>query len=325
MKSILDFIVIGAQKAGTTSLFEYLRRHPELNLPPGKEVPFFSHEAVRARGWEDYIGKAFAHADPHTKWGTATPSYMVGGIYDAVVATAVSSDDCNDERTVPLRIRELLPDVRLVAILRDPVERARSHHRMALMTGLDRRSFDEAIIELLRPDSIRASRELPQETTGYVTWGEYGRILAGYFDVFPREQILVVFTEELEHAPRQLLYRVQKFLGVTPDFVPDNLGERYRMGGTERRFSWLNPHAVQGAAARTPVTRALWHALPEASRRRIDHGFRHTAYRFDLWNRGSKANVDDPRSSTLQQLYEYFVPDTAQLATLLQMTPPWQT
>jgi hypothetical protein len=50
VKETLDFIIIGAQKAGTTSLFEYLWQHPELSLPPGKEVPYFSHEVARARG-----------------------------------------------------------------------------------------------------------------------------------------------------------------------------------------------------------------------------------------------------------------------------------
>jgi hypothetical protein len=325
VKSTLDFIIIGAQKAGTTSLFEYLRQHPELALPPGKEVPFFSHEGWRARGWEEYIDKTFAFADPHAKWGTATTTYMVGGIYDAGAAPVADGDDCYDERTVPLRIRELLPDVKLVAILRDPIERARSHHQMMSMRGLEERSFNDAISELLRPESIRSSREFPQETTGYITWGEYGRILAGYFDVFPREQILVVFTEELERSPQQLLHRVQEFLGVTADFLPDNVGERYRVGGTGRRLSWLDLHAVQSAARRISVIRALWHALPEATQRRIDLGFRDTVYRFDLWNRHNKSSIDDPSPSTLNQLRAHFTQDTDRLTTLLGAPPPWKT
>jgi hypothetical protein len=59
VKRTLDFLVTGAHKAGTTSLFEYLRTHPRLYLPPGKERPFFSNDDVYARGWDDYLAKTF--------------------------------------------------------------------------------------------------------------------------------------------------------------------------------------------------------------------------------------------------------------------------
>ncbi|MGA8939297.1 MAG: sulfotransferase, partial [Acidobacteriaceae bacterium] len=267
MKNTLDFIIIGAQKAGTTSLFEYLRLHPQISLPSGKEIPFFSHESVRARGWDEYMRNAFALADPSSMWGTATPQYMVGGLWDQL--NPVPGGEAFDERTVPLRIRERVPSARLIALLRDPVERARSHHRMTLMNDLDKRPFAEAVDELLRPAALAQSRREPRETTGYVAWGEYGRILAGYFDVFPPEQILVLFTDELENAPAQLLRRIYEFLDVDGDVMPENIGVRYRVGGSERRLSWLgtysslNPWAIQRALARSSVSRRLWHSLPE--------------------------------------------------------------
>jgi len=62
-KDILDFIVIGAQKAGTTALFEYLRRHPELSLPPAKEVPYFSHNGRYSEDWHEYLRKAFPFSE----------------------------------------------------------------------------------------------------------------------------------------------------------------------------------------------------------------------------------------------------------------------
>ena len=186
------------------------------------------------------------------------------------------------------------------------------------MMGLDRRSFDEAIDDLLRPESIESSRQLPDEATGYVAWGEYGRILAGYFDVFPREQILVVFTNELEGSPDQLMRRVQGFIGVNPDSLPDNLGKRYRMGGTERRFPWMSPDAMQRAVAQSSVTRGLWHLLPKDGRRRIDHIFRHTAYLVDLWNRRNGQSIVDTSDYTRNRLYEHFVQDAAQLSEILR-------
>ena len=99
--------------------------------------------------------RKIAFADPQRKWGTVTTRYMAGGVTGGAV-----NDNNYDERTVPLRIRERLPKVRLIAILRDPVERAVSHHRMVLMDGREQRSFDDAIGELLRPDMLERAREI---------------------------------------------------------------------------------------------------------------------------------------------------------------------
>ena len=182
-KDILDFIVIGAQKSGTTSLFRHLIQHPEISLPPGKERPYFSHDEVYARGWGAYMRSLTRHdafADPVRSWGTVTPQYMVGGLYQSNGDAAESYD----ERTVPLRINETLPSVHLIAILRDPVERALSHHRMLAMRGLERRSFDDAIGDLLHPDALDKSRRRPQERTGYIHVGESTTIYR-YFDRLP--------------------------------------------------------------------------------------------------------------------------------------------
>jgi len=329
-KDILDFIIIGAQKAGTTSLFEYLRLHPEISLPASKEAPYFSHDSMYSRGWPAYMRK-IAFADPQRKWGTVTTRYMAGGVTGGAV-----NNNNYDERTVPLRIRERLPKVRLIAILRDPVERAVSHHRMVLMDGREQRSFDDAVGELLRPDMLERARRHPRETTGYIVWGEYGRILAGYFDVFPREQILVVFTDELERAPAQLLRRIQEFIGVMADFEPPNLAVRYRAGAGQRRFSRmgpyasLSPQALQRVLRQNSVVRAVWDLIPEAGQRRLRRPYERFAYRVDLWNRRSGASADDgnsaqPSPATLLRLREHYVQDTGHLAALLEETPSWQT
>lgn len=329
MKETLDFIVIGAQKAGTTSVFEYIRRHPQLSLPVTKEAPFFSSEAARGRGWEDYIRKGFALADPACKWGTVTPQYMVGGVLDREAA-----DGPCDERTVPARIHELAPSVRLIAILRDPVERARSHHRMAYMEGLEKRTFDEAVDQLLLPEALEDARRWPRETTGYVAWGEYGRLLSGYLDIFPREQLLVLFTEDLEREPELLLRRIFEFLDVQDDFRPDNLGMRYRAGGTKRRlpllgtYSFFSPLALQRALTRSSMARGLWHALPEPGRRRIDAAFGRLVYHLDLWNRWGGASepggsAESATGATVERLRDHFALDGARLATRLSISPPW--
>lgn len=318
-KRALDFTIIGAQKAGTTSLDEYLKRHPEIYLPPGLEVAYFSDETTHGRGWDDYLGKHFGFADPELKWGTATTQYMFGAVYDKGSGIPVATG----EHIVPLRIREHSPGIRLIAILRDPVERARSHHLMTVMNRRERRSFDEAIDELLRPESLELSRRYPEETTGYVVWGEYGRLLTGYFDVFPVEQILVVFTDELTRDPERLLRRIYNFLGVTPDLIPDNIGTRYREGSASRRMARLNPSVVQAAIAHNAIARTLWHTLPQTSRRWADRGFANAAYRIDLWNRSGQGSSDEPSAITLARLREHFASDTDRLTALLGKVPPW--
>jgi hypothetical protein len=273
------------------------------------------------------------------KSGTVTPQYMAGGIEGSTRSIAATSS--YDERTVPSRIRDCLPDVRLVAILRDPVERAVSHHRMIVTWGSERRSFDDTIDELLDPRALERARRYPQEVTGYITRGEYGRILAGYFDVFPREQILVVFTDELERAPAQVLSRIHEFIGVSADFRPDNLGERFRTGAIERGFSWrspaswlspsspLSPQRVVARVSRSSAARTVWHRIPEDRQRRMGRRYERIAHRTAVRNRRHDANQvsanAEPSQATLTRLREHYEQDAGQLAALLGVDPPWQT
>lgn len=271
--------------------------------------------------------KAFPSADPSAKWGTATPQYMVGGLWEH--PNRASHGEGYDERTVPLRIQKCMPDVRLIAILRDPTARARSHHRMATMNRIEERTFQRAVDELLQSDALEDARREPRETTGYIAWGEYGRILEGYFSVFAREQILVLYSDELERDPQQLLERTFAFLGVRADFTPENIGARYRVGGTERRISWLgtgswlNPWSIQKAVTARTTVRSLWHALPEPTRRHIDRVFARGAYRLDLWNRRTKTETVDSDDATLKRLRAHYAQDARQLAALLGSDPPW--
>jgi hypothetical protein len=335
-KDALDFIVIGAQKAGTTSLFEYLRLHPEVSLPAGKEAPFFSHDALYELGWSAYMRK-LALTHPERKWGTVTTHYMVGGVYQSSVDNLATR--AYDERTVPRRIHERLPDVRLIAILRDPVERALSHFRMRAMEGQEQRTWEQAVGELLRPEMLDRARRDPWEETGYVAWGEYGRILSGYLEVFAREQLLVVFTEELERDPASLLARVQEFIGVRADFRPSNIGTRYRVGAAERRFAWIGPYSplspqgLQRRLTASPRARQLWRLVPESTQRRIRHPYERLAFQVALWNRRGEppASPAPPRAvpepevaqdELRRRLREHYAADAERLIACAGVRPP---
>ena len=278
MRQQLDFIVIGSPKSGTSSVFEHLRANPELYIPPDKELPFFSHDEVHASGWSAYISRAFLGAPDRVRWGTVTPWYMTGCPVDAEGALVAAGrlvgrepaarQDLheNPERIIPERIRAQLPAVKLVAILRDPVARCVSHYGAHVLRGMaDRRGFDRVIAELLVPTTLVSSRRLRAPTC--VVWGEYGRILKPYYEVFPREQILVCFTSDLEKSPRGLMRELFDHLGVDHDVVPAHLGTRYRVGATSRQISGSrNPRSWSGRLASQAWARSLWHLLPRESR-----------------------------------------------------------
>jgi hypothetical protein len=318
-KQVLDFIVIGAQKSGTTTLFEYLVKHPQLSLPADKEAPFFNQETKYGGDWERYLLTEFGSADPASVWGTVTPQYMYGTSGGGRIA---------DVRTTPRRISERLPDVKLVAILRDPVQRARSHHAMALLEDWETRSFDEAVRHLLEPDVLERSRRQVQERTSYIVFGEYGRILQGYLEVFSREQLLVLFTSDLNTDPQTTMKSLFEFIGVDSEFVPDNLGKHYHQSGAAPRMRWLDLYRWQTAASSAPMIRGVWHGLPEPTRRRIDSRYRQMDYRVRLWNRRGWRRRGDvhrgvPEQETNEMLAEHFKADAALLGELLGVPPPW--
>jgi hypothetical protein len=196
---------------------------------------------------------------------------------------------------------------------------------MTAMRGEEPRSCERAIAELLEPEALEAARARPRETSGYVVWGEYGRILQGYVDVFGADQLLVVFSDELRREPERVLAEIHGFIGVDPTFVPDNLGERYRVGSDRKRLARLNPYQAQERMAGSGLVRRLWHALPERARRQVDQAFDGASYRLDLWNRRRRgtAEPDSVQGATLTLLRDHFHADARLLTELVGRTPSW--
>ena len=290
----LDFIVIGAQKAGTTSLYKYLQPHPKIYMPPEKEAPFFSSDDLYELGWEWYVREFFEGAPEDKLWGKVTPQYM------------------SDSR-VPPRIYATMPNVKLIALLRNPVDRAFSHYRMTVRRGLDKRTFDDAVDELLRDEMLEYARSLPagleNESKCYLVWGEFGRILGNYLQLFPKEQILVVFSDDLEQRPKEVLGTVLRFLGLGADFTPPNLGKRYHVGGTRKRL----PVEV---FKKVGLLRRMWKIIPEKHRRRF-------LYWFEQWN---TLPDKQPRMlpETRQRLVEFYRDDVKRLRQMLGIEVPWK-
>src|SRR5262245_33936937 len=236
----LDFLVIGAHKSGTTTLFQYLRHHPELFLPPEKEAGFFSNDYWWGRGWDAFADEFFVRASKKALWGKVTPQYMA-------------------YRETPVRIRALMPNVKLIAILRNPIDRAYSHYRMAARTLAEKRTFHQAVAVLQQDED---------DPTGYFAMGQYGRILFSYLTHFPAAQLLILFSEDLQNRPQFVMDSIARFLGVNSGFTPRNLGINYHVGGMRQRF----PALIPTVKSMYPVW-WFWRRLPERRRRVIRFWF----------------------------------------------------
>jgi len=190
------FIVAGVQKGGTTALFDYLGETRELSLSRVKEAHFFDDEA---QDWRrpDYAAY-HANFDPFDGRlrGEATPIYLYwpGSLE---------------------RIYGYNSAMKLIVMLRDPVERAWSHWKMEYARGVETRPFDWCIREgrqrLFAADPWGFHREL-----SYVERGFYGEQMARLYGLFPRDQVLVLRAEDLRRDPGRALSRVRGFLDL-PD------------------------------------------------------------------------------------------------------------
>lgn len=251
------FIIIGAPRCGTTSLYAYLKQHPDVYLSPLKETNFFLFNGKRPTlagpdgdninrdsiyQLDDYK-KLFAARTIETAAGEASPRYL-------------------DSAGTAGRIRHVLPDVKLIAILRNPVNRALSHFAMRKRDGWEPcETFEEAIAD--------EPRRLQENWAGgiYLQRGLYARHLKVYYDHFSDDQIRVYLFEDLLERPAELFADLFSFLGVDPNFQPD-ITKTFNVSGTIKnpvmRWIWTRTHPVQ------VLVRPL---LPKKFRQSISHIF----------------------------------------------------
>lgn len=175
-----NFLVIGAPKCGTTSLHHYLRRHPDVYMPPRKELHFFSSEA-----WSQRLGWYESRFEAAPVRGEASTSYTMHPYVPGV----------------PERISSLVPKAKLVYILRDPIERVVAHYVEWLSLGFERRPLREAVGML-------------EESNPYICSSLYASQLEAYLAFFPMEQILVLDQADLLERRESTLAEVFDFLGV---------------------------------------------------------------------------------------------------------------
>lgn len=229
------WLIVGTPKSGTTTLAEWLRGHPEVCVSPAKELEFFDRHWNLGMQWyaSQFPGRAAG-----LRCGEATAAY-------------VYSDVALD------RIRATAADVRLLLLLREPVSRLWSQAWFMRMLGSDPRSFDR----ILRDERRHPDRRRFGLPVGYLESSRYAARLRALYDRFPRDQVLVLFFDDLLARPVRLWGDVCRHLGVDPTLaVPRDRGA---VNPT------TVPHSVwlQFALVRLGRSR-LWQALPGQAPRR---------------------------------------------------------
>ncbi len=205
-----NFIVIGSQKAGTTSLYRVLSRHPEIFMPEKKELNFFFRQGEYEKGisyYEEYFEAAPARAKT---LGEASPGYI-----------------CHPEAAA--RIAFHMPNVKLILTVRNPVDRAYSQYwsdRRHLSQSL---SFEEAVEHHLET-SYEPGR------VGYFSRGVYAPYIREYLEHFDRSQLLILSFDELRNRPTDFYHRCFEFLGVDPAFDDPAITHAHNPSST-----WDNP------------------------------------------------------------------------------------
>ena len=200
----LHFVGIGASKAGTTWLGHMLEKHPQLCMSVPKEVHFFNDkmtyrnrilERNYSKGF-DWYRKYFNHCSPGRLKGEITPRY-------------------SNDPVAPARIKEHNKDIKILYCLRNPVDRIESHYNFTkYFVRKEDRPIHQAIYE---------ERE-------FIDMSLYFRNLSYYLEHFPKEQIMLIWFEDIRDRPEELLREVYTFLGVDPNFRPRDMHEKSNPG-----------------------------------------------------------------------------------------------
>lgn len=302
-----NFLIVGTGKAGTTSLYSYLRQHPQIYMSPVKEPGYFASE-IRAGAlseplrrhlalqtlalpkllndgkpvkpfgwiaaeWEDYL-RLFQGVNGEKAIGEASAAYLWS-------ATAAAS------------IHASLPDARIIMILRDPAERAFSQYLHQLSVGLTGATFRQHLEACARDGGGKLSVSYP-----FLEIGLYHQQVKRFLDLFPRDRIRIYWYEEAWRQPANLLSDVFQFLDVDAEFQPD-----FSQRSHQRRAPRLVGlhHFLKRSG--------LWYPLKALVPGRLISSLRHVAFR-----RGRSLTME-PRDR--RYLVDYYRDDIHRLEALL--------
>lgn len=293
-----DLFIIGAAKCGTTSLYEYLRGHPDVFMSPAKEPRYFApdldagsgHDMRYGRDLDRYLA-LFEEARDEKRLGEASVRYIYSG-------------------QAPGLIREFQPDARIVAMLRDPVDMMYSMHNQRVSEGAEElTTFEQA---LAAEDDRRAGRGVPAGVhpllTVYRDRGRFGEQLSRWFETFEREQVHVIIFEDMVRDPAGVFRNLLEFLEVDPDYQPESFAA-YNRSHAPRS------HLLRAFTKSRVPQWFVWQLLPRVVGDRATRGMVR-AFRHSSFNR--RAAPRSPLAPELRlRLQAELTPDVARASELL--------
>ena len=285
-----DFYIVGAPKAGTTSLYEYLAGHPDIFLPGRKELRYFGSDLAHRRRHElseaEFLDH-YAGAPPERQWGNAYVWYLYS-------------------RSAAAEIHAVRPDARIVVMLRDPVRALYALHSEFVFDGNE--DIDDFSAALAAEPDRCAGRRIPAEAhfpeaLCYHRTVAYGEQLARYLDLFGRDQVHVALIDDFIADADAAAGRVLAFLGLQP--------------AAGQAFPHANPNKRSRSAAMRRLLAAPPPRLRAAIRAMVPAGPRRAAYR-----RVSALNVRAQDRAAMPQdverrLRHELDPEVAALETIL--------
>lgn len=239
-----SFIIIGAQRSGTTSLYNYLTNHPGILYAGKKEIHYYDINYELGKSWYQNLFPAFKL------------KYFKRIIHGKKVISGEASPYYLLHPLVPERIYKDFPSIKLIVILRDPVDRAFSHYNLMKDKGIEKYSFEEAISK----EAIRLAEEYDQfiinksyksynyQNFSYLKRGCYAEQLEQWFKYFPRNQFYILKSEDLFLDPVLYMSKIFNFLGVESynmyDYPIFNQKDSFCMNMKTRKYleEYYKPH-----------------------------------------------------------------------------------
>lgn len=227
------FVIVGAQKCGTTALHSYLARHPEISMSRPKELDFFVAEGNWGKGLDWYRSRFDPAAEIR---GESSPNYTAHPTFAGV----------------PERMAELIPDAKLIFMVRDPIDRIRANWLHTYSNRAEHRPMREAVLDPAKD---------------YLTRSRYHLQLSRFLDHYPLDQVMVIEQDELLRDRRETLRRVFGFLGAREDVWRNAFAEPRLETSARRRRTRLGALVANRVRVRTwrrvrnrwPLTRPFEH------------------------------------------------------------------
>lgn len=309
-------IVGGTTKAGTTSVFNYLRDHPSVCGSSLKELRFFLDPDYPVPAPHSYVdegiegyGRYFSHCPDKPVRLEATPDYLYSP-------------------TTPEVLRRALDDPRCVFILRNPIDRVASWYRFAVQNAqVDRSVTFETFVQRQLSREDRSPSQIDPDKRGGLSWqpwhaveqGRYSRYVRHYIETMGQDRVLVVFFENMTQDTQYFVKKITKFAGIDPTFFDTYSFDVYN---STRFYKYPRLHAlyrwVMRAVRRHVHTWPVAHDILRRIRSWVDPAYK------KIFSNRSKNIPTKLKLETKKLLKEYYKKDIKILVKLIDQDPPWR-